>query len=93
VVLACTHYPFLRDRFERVAPWPVAWIDPASAIARRVVAVLREKGLEPEKGGGEAFLTSGRPWAPALEPVLHERGLIPALFESLEIDRSARRGV
>ena len=38
VVLACTHYPFLLPAFERVAPWPVTWIDPAPAIARRVAA-------------------------------------------------------
>src|SRR5262249_34996410 len=37
VVLACTHYPLLLDRLVRLAPWPVAWIDPAPAIARRVI--------------------------------------------------------
>ena len=40
VVLACTHYPLILDRLARLAPWPVAWIDPAPAIARRVVEVL-----------------------------------------------------
>ncbi len=40
VVLACTHYPLLHDRLERLAPWPVAWIDPAPAIARRVTQLL-----------------------------------------------------
>lgn len=40
VVLACTHYPLLLERFERLAPWPVAWVDPAPAIARRVVDLL-----------------------------------------------------
>src|SRR6478672_11888712 len=33
IVLACTHYPLLIDRFRRLAPWPVDWIDPAPAIA------------------------------------------------------------
>src|SRR5262245_23168203 len=37
VVLACTHYPLLLERLTRLAPWPVDWIDPAPAIARRVV--------------------------------------------------------
>lgn len=37
VVLACTHYPFLLPRLKSLAPWPVRWIDPAPAIARRVV--------------------------------------------------------
>ena len=35
VVLACTHYPFLANRFRRLAPWPVDWLDPAEAIAPR----------------------------------------------------------
>jgi len=35
--LACTHYPLLLPRFERLALWPVNFIDPAPAIARRVV--------------------------------------------------------
>ena len=40
VVLACTHYPLLLDRLQRLAPWPVHFIDPAPAIARRVVDLL-----------------------------------------------------
>jgi glutamate racemase len=40
VVLACTHYPLLLDRLESNAPWPVDWIDPAPAIARRVCDLL-----------------------------------------------------
>src|SRR4051812_43437321 len=35
VVLACTHYPFMANLFRRLAPWPVDWLDPAEAIARR----------------------------------------------------------
>ncbi len=37
VVLACTHYPFLTNVFRRMAPWPVDWLDPAEAIARRAM--------------------------------------------------------
>ncbi|WP_428674452.1 glutamate racemase, partial [Roseibium sp.] len=40
VVLACTHYPFLVNRFRKIAPWPVDWLDPAEAIARQLVRVL-----------------------------------------------------
>jgi glutamate racemase len=43
VVLACTHYPLLIARFRANAPWPVDWIDPAPAIARRVADLLRER--------------------------------------------------
>lgn len=60
VVLACTHYPLLLDRLVRLAPWPVAWIDPAPAIARRVANLLGPQqgtGAEP---GASIFFTSGR---------------------------------
>jgi glutamate racemase len=40
VVLACTHYPLLRHRFEHAQPWPVTYLDPAPAIARRVSQLL-----------------------------------------------------
>nr|WP_245404627.1 glutamate racemase [Ancylobacter gelatini] len=40
VVLACTHYPLVLDRLERAAPWPVRWVDPAPAIARRMGSLL-----------------------------------------------------
>jgi glutamate racemase len=40
VVLACTHYPLLLRRLEQLAPWPVRFIDPAPAIARRVVDLI-----------------------------------------------------
>jgi glutamate racemase len=52
VVLACTHYPLLLDIFVRLAPWPVRWIDPAPAIARRADHVLREKFPGRGQGGG-----------------------------------------
>jgi glutamate racemase len=40
VTLSCTHYPLLIERMKRLAPWDVAWIDPAPAIARRVADLL-----------------------------------------------------
>jgi glutamate racemase len=46
VVLACTHYPFLRDELEKAAPWPVTFIDPADAIADRAAAVLKELAVQ-----------------------------------------------
>ncbi|KQU51995.1 glutamate racemase [Bosea sp. Leaf344] len=40
VTLSCTHYPLLLERMKQLAPWPVSWIDPAPAIARRVAQLL-----------------------------------------------------
>ena len=61
VVLACTHYPLLMDRLVRLAPWPVDWIDPAPAIARRVKDLLGPPGREADRAGAEMIFTSRRP--------------------------------
>jgi glutamate racemase len=80
IVLACTHYPLLLRQFERLAPWPVAWIDPAEAIARRLDHVLQEKlgamGSDKENWPQHAALfTSGDAPSPALAKALNERGI------------------
>ena len=61
IVLACTHYPLLLDRLARLAPWPVDWIDPAPAIARRVADLLGPPGIESDNAGAEMIFTSKRP--------------------------------
>ncbi len=66
VVLACTHYPFLVNRMRKTAPWPVDWIDPAEAIARRALSLLAEidgrSGEQAMRGEGPdlAVFTSGK---------------------------------
>lgn len=75
IVLACTHYPLLLDRLKAVAPWPVAWIDPAPAIARRTVDVLAAAPLS--EAPGVAYLTSGAAWPAAVAPFLEKLGLTP----------------
>jgi glutamate racemase len=67
VVLACTHYPLLLDRLQRLSPWPVQWVDPAEAIARRVLDLL---GPAPERtsvGQKRFVFTSGETPLPALQ--------------------------
>lgn len=61
VVLACTHYPLLTQRFRAVAPWPVDWLDPAPAIARRVADLLRDRPPSHEAAApAKIVLTSGK---------------------------------
>jgi glutamate racemase len=64
VVLGCTHYPLLMEELEQVQPWPVTYIDPAPAIARRVADVLDETPLHDAAPGipasGTVILTSTR---------------------------------
>ena len=79
IVLACTHFPLLLDRLTRLAPWPVTFIDPAPAIARRV------KDLSGPPAGNEfaadrvaaarIIFTSGRPPSTQLGAALARFGI------------------
>jgi glutamate racemase len=90
IVLACTHYPLLQARFEALAPWPVAWIDPAPAIARRVAALVGSAADLPARGSRRALFTHDAPLASAFASALlgryaDEIGREPIAF-------AARRG-
>ena len=75
IVLACTHYPLLLEQFERLAPWPVRWVDPAPAIARRVVELVGPVTEGDPAQAATAFFTSGRPPSPAFAKALAHRDL------------------
>ena len=60
IVLACTHYPLLLERLTKLAPWPVNYIDPAPAIARRVVDLIGPAATGTRRGSSRAIFTSGR---------------------------------
>ena len=45
IVLGCTHYPFLLPLMQRIAPENVHFIDPAPAVARHLLDVLRTNGI------------------------------------------------
>ena len=75
IVLACTHYPLLLAMLAEIAPWPVTWIDPAPAIARRVDQVLGRASGAAATGQHRVVFTSGRKPGKALEMVLRQRGL------------------
>src|SRR5580704_9035546 len=71
VVLACTHYPLLIDRLRQLAPWPVNFLDPAPAIARRVADLLGAAEDDEDRGPTRAIFTSGRSVAAALGLIQH----------------------
>jgi glutamate racemase len=79
VVLACTHYPLILDRLERLAPWPVTWLDPTPAIARRTANVLAAAGFRIGVGfareRGTAIFTSGKPRTPSVASLLESYGI------------------
>jgi glutamate racemase len=77
-VLACTHYPLLIDQLTRLAPWPVDWIDPAPAIARRVTALLGPATSAMPPLPASITFTSGQRPGPVLA-----RGLEPFFGSTL----------
>jgi glutamate racemase len=78
VVLACTHFPLLMDRLVALAPWPVDWIDPAPAIARRVADLLGPGSGEADHAGAEMIFTSGRRHTPTEALLPFFGGRVPA---------------
>jgi glutamate racemase len=88
VVLGCTHYPLLLRRFERLAPWPVTWIDPAPAIARRMAQLLAPAcGHALGEGPATAVFTGGARVTPALRDALAGRGLGTVAVEAMPLAR------
>ena len=76
VALACTHYPLLLDRMRRLAPWPVTWLDPAPAIARRVIDLIGPPKARNRPVAAQFTFTSGRAPSPPLARALAEFGLV-----------------
>jgi glutamate racemase len=74
VVLACTHYPLLLERLQRLSSWSVAFLDPAPAIARRVVDLLGEHPGGASRGSARLIFTSGERPTPALASALAHFG-------------------
>lgn len=89
VCLSCTHYPLLLPRFERLAPWPVTWIDPAPAIARRVIQLLGPVVIEPHDAAPAVLgtFTGGAGLSPALKRSLAIRGLETLTVEPMPLVR------
>jgi glutamate racemase len=75
VVLACTHYPLLLERLTRLAPWPVTFIDPAPAIARRVVELIGRSEDREAAVAAQIIFTSGRMPPPPLDAALARFGI------------------
>jgi glutamate racemase len=87
VALSCTHYPLLLPRLERLAPWPVTWIDPAPAIARRVTQLIGPPvpGHEADENETLAVFTGGGGLTPALRGALRDKGLPVVAIEDMPL--------
>ena len=75
VVLACTHFPLLRDELKASVTQSVKWIDSGAAIAKRVEDVMAGmKALRPVQAGPEAALLIGPDTSPQRRKTFHDFG-------------------
>lgn len=75
VVLACTHFPLIGDALSAAAPWPVDWLDPAEAIARRAAHLLAGRPQAAWRGEDVALFTAPEKVPAALAAGLSRHGL------------------
>lgn len=75
VVLACTHFPLLRDAIIRAAPHEVVLVDSGAAIARQTLRQIDLRApLERAEGSPVAYITRSGP-DPRLETSFRRSGL------------------
>ena len=65
VVLACTHFPLLRDELDMAFPG-INWVDGGAGIARRIEYLTREQPWPADYPGGIAVFTGVPPRKPLL---------------------------
>jgi len=73
VVLACTHFPLLREELEKAFPGR-QWVDGGAGIARRIQYLTRDQAWPSAHAGGTAVFTGGLP-AESLLKTLGRYGL------------------
>jgi glutamate racemase len=78
VVLACTHFPLVRDAIQAACPTGVRLIDTGEAVARQALKVAKETGNSPA-GPPVAWVTGGVANRAALSPALARFG-----YETIE---------
>ena len=61
IVLGCTHYPLLLPLLQRIAGDGIRFIDPAPAVTRQLLNVMKEKGISTSDGNPDTELVSSGP--------------------------------
>jgi len=57
IVLACTHFPLVRDELAAAAPRPLAFVDGGEGIARQTARLARDVAWPDSPGSGIAIFT------------------------------------
>jgi glutamate racemase len=80
IVLACTHFPLVRDQLVESAPREVCYIDSGEAIARQTLRQLAQIGRPTRSDlGGRAFITDAAEQSGALISVFERFGYAPTV--------------
>ncbi|MCH8685466.1 glutamate racemase [Sphingosinicellaceae bacterium A1X5R2] len=74
IVLACTHFPLVKDELAAVAPRPFNWVDSGEGIARRVAHLCEGVEWEGEPSGLAVFTRADED-VHFLTSALHSYGL------------------
>jgi glutamate racemase len=75
IVLACTHFPLVRDELAAAAGRPISFVDGAEGIARRTEYLLAGTVWPPAPVPGRVVFTAKAGDIDALAPALHSFGL------------------
>jgi glutamate racemase len=75
IVLACTHFPLVRDELSAAAPRPLAFVDGNEGIARRTAWLARALEWPDSPGSGIAVFTGPAAGAEAYRAGLRDYGL------------------
>jgi glutamate racemase len=86
VVLACTHFPLIRDELARALERPLRWVDSGEAIARRVAQLLSQAALGVSERPAEhcSVFTLNSPEVEALKPQL--ANYLPGQVSFVDVD-------
>lgn len=75
IVLACTHFPLIRDALGKTAPRTVTYIDSGAAIARQTLRVLNQHSAN--TAAASSYATSAEPSDAVLSKAVRLRGYSP----------------
>lgn len=79
IVLACTHFPLVRDELMASAPRQVRYVDSGQAIARQTLRLLKDASAARTGAGGRAFITDALEPRADLQAVFARFGFSPTL--------------
>lgn len=84
IVLACTHFPLVREELAASAPRPVTYIDSGEAIARQTARILIGSGRPGTRSAPVAYVTDAIETRAGLAATFSRFGFEPTLAVNVE---------